>query len=63
MEIRLGSEALKDLEYLKSVGNHKILKRIALLIKSIKLTPFKGIGKPEPLNPHCVLTRRKFPDC
>ncbi|HLO55060.1 MAG TPA: Txe/YoeB family addiction module toxin [Saprospiraceae bacterium] len=49
MEIRLGSEAVKDLEYIKSIGNHKILKRIVLLIESIKNSPFKGIGKPEPL--------------
>jgi len=27
----------------------KILKRINLLIKSIKREPFEGIGKPEPL--------------
>jgi toxin YoeB len=29
--------------------NKKILKRINLLIKDVRRSPFKGIGKPEPL--------------
>jgi len=29
--------------------NKQLLKRINLLIKDIERTPFKGIGKPEPL--------------
>ena len=39
MEIRLGTEATKDLEYIKSIGNKRILKRIELLLKSILNTP------------------------
>ncbi|MBF0100564.1 MAG: Txe/YoeB family addiction module toxin [Desulfobacterales bacterium] len=30
-------------------NDRKLLKRINLLIKDIKRTPFEGIGKPEPL--------------
>jgi toxin YoeB len=49
MEIRLGPEATKDLAYIKSIGNTRIIKRIELLLKSIMITPFEGVGKPEPL--------------
>ncbi len=49
MEIRLNDDAKKDLAYWKSKKNDKILKRIRELINSISLTPFSGIGKPEPL--------------
>jgi len=30
-------------------NDHKLLKRINTLIKDAKRSPFKGIGKPEPL--------------
>lgn len=49
MEIEFTQEAINDLEYWKKSGNTKVLKRIRLLLESIKQTPFLGLGKPEPL--------------
>lgn len=49
MEIRLTDHAWDDLEYWKQTNNVRILKKIDQLIASIETTPFKGIGKPEPL--------------
>ncbi len=49
MEIVFSSGALKDFEYWKKISNQKILKRIKALLDAIEETPFKGIGKPEPL--------------
>ncbi len=49
MEIRLGSEAVEDLIYIKKNRNKKILNRIDMLIKSILVSPYKGPGKPEPV--------------
>lgn len=49
MEIKLGSQAKKDLEYWKKTGNQKVLKRIRTLTESIIKNPFSGIGSPEPL--------------
>lgn len=43
MEIRLGSEAVEDLIYIKKNRNKKILNRIDMLIKSILISPFKGL--------------------
>ncbi|MCE6988465.1 Txe/YoeB family addiction module toxin [Dyadobacter sp. CY323] len=49
MEIELTTDALEDLKYWKKTGNNKILKRIKQLLANIEVTPFDGIGKPEPL--------------
>ncbi|MFZ1748751.1 MAG: type II toxin-antitoxin system YoeB family toxin [Saprospiraceae bacterium] len=49
MEIRIGPEAAKDLEYIKSISNKGLFNHIELLLKSIIETPYTGIGKPEPL--------------
>ena len=49
MEIVFLPQADADLEYWKSVGNERILKRIRDLLEDIQLHPFSGIGKPEAL--------------
>ena len=49
MEIVFLTQAKKDQEYWISSGNVKIQKRITKLLEDIKLHPFSGIGKPEPL--------------
>ncbi|MDR2122704.1 MAG: Txe/YoeB family addiction module toxin [Flavobacteriaceae bacterium] len=46
-EIELTEHALEDLEFWKS--DSKTLKKIKRLLTSMSETPFKGIGKPEPL--------------
>lgn len=49
MEIILLEQAKADLKYWEKSGNTKIQKRICKLLEDIKLHPFIGIGKPEPL--------------
>ena len=49
MEIVYTDKAIKDIGHWKQVRNLKIQTRISELISSIELTPFSGIGKPEPL--------------
>ena len=49
MEISFKTEALIDREYWKTYGTPSIQEKIKSLLKSIKQTPFRGIGKPEPL--------------
>ena len=49
MEIIFLPQADADLEYWKSTGNERILKRIRALHEDIQLHPFLGIGKPEAL--------------
>jgi toxin YoeB len=49
MEISYTPDAQKDREFWKKSGNKAILKKISSLITSIEETPYKGIGKPEPL--------------
>lgn len=49
MEIKLTQRALEDLQHWKKTGNAKTLKRISELTASILVTPFSGLGKPEPL--------------
>jgi len=41
--------AEEDLEYWKSTGNKRVMKRITRLLSDILEHPFTGIGKPEPL--------------
>ena len=48
MKIIWSDEALEQLQFWKRT-NPKISKRIRLLIDNISLTPYTGIGKPEPL--------------
>lgn len=47
-EIQFTDEALNDLNYWKNHDRKKI-KRIKQLLLNILKTPYKGIGKPEPL--------------
>lgn len=42
-------KANEDFLFFKKSGQNRVLKKIRQLIESIKTTPFKGIGKPEPL--------------
>ncbi|NBA87772.1 Txe/YoeB family addiction module toxin [Emticicia sp. CRIBPO] len=49
MEIEITAKAEVDLDYWKRTKNEKILKRIRELLSSILESPYKGIGKPEPL--------------
>ncbi len=49
MEIAYTLKAEKDLEYWKKLNDVSIKNKITALIESIQETPFKGIGKPEPL--------------
>ncbi len=48
MEIKWTKNAADDLEFWKK-NDPKIVNRIRELIDNIKVTPFTGIGKPEPL--------------
>jgi len=49
VEIIYQPKALDDLKYWKKSGQKQIQVRILALLQSIQLTPFEGIGKPEPL--------------
>jgi toxin YoeB len=49
MEIAFTPKAESQLKYWKQTGNLIVLKRIRQLLESISITPFEGIGKPEPL--------------
>ena len=48
MKVTFSSAAWDHYLYWQTTDK-KILKRINLLIKDIKRTPYEGIGKPEPL--------------
>ncbi len=48
MKLIFSSKAWDDYLYWQ-VTDKKLLKRINLLIKDIKRSPYDGIGKPEPL--------------
>jgi len=48
MKLIFSSKAWDDYLYWQ-VTDKKLLKRINLLIKNIKRSPYDGIGKPEPL--------------
>ena len=49
MEIDYSEHALTDLQYWKEKGSYTIKNKITKLISSIEVSPFTGIGKPEPL--------------
>ena len=48
MDIVFSPSALDDLKLFKT-GNQKLVFRILEIITDIQSSPFKGIGKPEPL--------------
>ncbi len=49
MEIKLLTDAKLDLEYWVKTNDKQVLKKIAQLSENILISPYKGIGKPEPL--------------
>ena len=49
MEIILSDKALEHIDYWKRANNIAVQKRITELKNAIITSPFKGIGKPEPL--------------
>ena len=49
MEIVVTDKAREDLNFWKKSGNVTIQKRISELLNAIVLSPYEGIGKPEPL--------------
>lgn len=49
MEIAYTLQAQKDLQFWKNENNTFILKKIRSLVESMMITPYSGLGKPEPL--------------
>ena len=49
MEVIFLPDAEDDLNFWITSGNKSIIKKIAQLIDDIKLHPYSGLGKPEPL--------------
>jgi len=49
MEIVLSPEALEHIEYWKKTNNIAVQERIKVLKNAIIISPYQGIGKPEPL--------------
>jgi len=49
VEIVVTDKAREDLNFWKKSGNVTIQKRISELLNAIVLSPYEGIGKPEPL--------------
>ena len=49
MEVDLLDRSLDDIDFWKKSGNVTIQNKITKLLDSISMTPFSGIGKPEPL--------------
>ena len=48
MQVFYTKNAAKDIKYW-GIKDRKIISRIKILIENIKIDPFSGIGKPEPL--------------
>ncbi|WP_257670342.1 Txe/YoeB family addiction module toxin [Parapedobacter tibetensis] len=49
MEVTFLPEAIDDLTYWQKTGNKSTLKKISQLTEAILESPYKVIGKPEPL--------------
>jgi toxin YoeB len=49
MEIILSEKAQEHIAYWKETNNKAVQKRITALKNSILISPYTGIGKPEPL--------------
>jgi len=47
--VRFTKKADADLEYFKKGGNTQIIKKIKELLHAIIISPYSGIGQPEPL--------------
>ena len=54
MEIDFTAKAKEDLGFWKKSGNQSIQNKISKLIASILVTPYEGLGKPEPLKYDCT---------
>lgn len=48
MELRFSGDAWEDYQYWFS-ADRNVFRRLNLVIKDIRRSPFEGIGKPEPL--------------
>ena len=48
LQIQWSEKAVRDLRFWNK-ANPKIIERIYALIEDVKISPFIGIGKPEPL--------------
>ena len=55
MEVDFLDKAIDDIEFWKKSGNKTIQSKITKLLESICITPYSGIGKPEPLK-HDLVT-------
>jgi len=49
VEVDFLDKAIDDIEFWKKSGNKTVQSKITKLLESICLTPYSGIGKPEPL--------------
>ncbi|MCF8451420.1 MAG: Txe/YoeB family addiction module toxin [Taibaiella sp.] len=49
MEISITKKAKEDLTYWKKSGNIPVQQKISKLIESMLVSPYEGLGKPEPL--------------
>jgi toxin YoeB len=49
MEVAYTQKAMEDISFWKNTGNKKVMTKISAIVENIKLTPFTGLGKPEPL--------------
>ena len=49
MEIVLMPQAIEDLQFWKASGNKQVQKKISILLNAIAISPYTGIGQPEPL--------------
>jgi toxin YoeB len=49
VEVDFLYKAIDDIEFWKKSGNKTIQSKITKLLESICITPYSGIGKPEPL--------------
>jgi toxin YoeB len=49
VEVDYLDKALEDITFWKLSGNKTVQKRITKLLESISISPYSGMGKPEPL--------------
>jgi toxin YoeB len=49
MEVAYTQKAMEDISFWKNTCNKKVMSKISALVENIKITPFDGLGKPEPL--------------
>jgi len=49
VEVDFLDKAIDDIEFWKKSGNKTVQSKITKLLESICITPYSGIGKPEPL--------------